>query len=617
MSFFDAFSQFHFLRPVWLFGLIGLPVIWIALRKRALAGSDWASAIDPQLLKHLTPTDKQQSKHQFHAVILWVLALGLFSMAGPSWQEKPQPVIKVTDNMVVILDLSLSMLATDAAPNRLIRTKQKLQDLLKLRKEGNTALIVFSGDSHVVTPLTDDTKTIIANLPALDPFIMPVIGSRPELAVEQALQLLEQGKATQGRIILLGDGVEEHQLNKINEALEGRNTSLSILAAGTAAGGPINLPERGYLKDGDRVVIPKTDFNRLKALASANGGQMRPMSLDDQDLIALDIEGSKTQQRDDSEKSIDQRFDTWEDMGYLLLVLIIPLVLAAHRQGVIIVLALFFIPVDSSFAFDWDDLWRTKDQQAQDYLNQGQNELAAETFEAPANKAHALFKAKQYEQASEHYQQLDSDDDHYNRGNALAYQQKFKEALDAYDDALEKNSEHEDALYNKQRIMEFMEQQEQQKDQQSQSDSQNEQSDQSQQEQQQGDQNQDSSQQNGQQQDQQQSPSEQSDQSSDQNSEQQSDQQSDQQKQDSESEQDEQQKNAEESSQERQPSEQAQTQQGQAEAMPEPLSEEEKQSYEQWMRRVPDDPGGLLRRKFEQQARERNRQSREQGEPLW
>ena len=53
--------------------------------------------------------------------------------------------------------------------------------------------------------------------------------------------------------------------------------------------------------------------------------------------------------------------------------------------------------------------------------------------------------------------------------------------------------------------------------------------------------------------------------------------------------------------------------------MPEPedLTDEEQQSYEQWMRRVPDDPGGLLRRKFEQQSRDRNRNTREAGEPIW
>lgn len=641
----EAFLQFHFLRPEWLIGLIILPIMWLVLNTRSKQTNDWGKSIDPTLLAHLTPSSASKHKRVRHNSLLIALGFSVLAMAGPTWQEKPQPVIEVNDNMVVILDLSISMLATDTAPNRLVRTKQKLQDLLNQRKEGNTALIAFSGDSHVVTPLTDDTKTIIANLPALDPFVMPVIGSRPDLAITQAIALLEQGGATRGRIILMTDGVEPHQAERINDALDKKNISLSILAAGSKNGAPINLPDnRGYLKDGDQVVIPKTDFSKLASLASKNNGDMLAIALDDSDLERLDISGDRLVQQklEESEQGLDKRFDAWEDMGYVFVLVILPFALLAYRQGALLLLLVIIYPHEKSYAFEWEDLWQTADQQAQRLLEQGKVNQAAEKFKDPNHKAYAQYQAGQYEQSAESYslrslssqsqpQETNNSDlnltNQYNLGNALAKQQKFEEAIAAYDSVLEQNPDHEDAKFNKQLVEQILEQAQ---DSESQSD-QNQQNQDSSQEQQD---NQSSDQQNSDDQnqsEQDQNNADQSDSNQD-SSKDQSNQQSKQQEsddsQDNEQSQAEQTQNESEDAQDEQVQEQPQAQPSEedsseqqpamAEAMPqEELSDEEKQSFEQWMRRVPDDPGGLLRRKFEQQARERNRTEREQGEPLW
>ena len=634
MSFFDNIALFHFLRPLWLLGLLILPVIYVAMRKRALSNSDWSSAIDPSLLKHLLPSNQQQNKQNRHFGMLAVLCFAFIAMAGPAWQEKPQEVVKLTDNMVVILDLSLSMLATDTAPDRLTRSKQKLQDLLKLRKEGNTALIAFSGDSHVVTPLTDDTKTIIANLPALDPFIMPVIGSRPDLAVKQAVELLKQGKANQGRIILLTDSVEAHHIERINETLTGSNTSLHVLAAGTAAGGPIKLPKKGYLKDEGNVVIPKTDFNSLATLAKKNRGQMLRMTLDDQDLNQLDIEGSLSlnQQQEKNNPTLEKGFDDWEDMGFLFVILMIPLALRAHRQGVMLqvalLLSLFIIPVEDSLAFEWEDLWQTQNQQAQKMLDEGKFSEAAEHFDSLEHKANANYQAKQFEKASEQYAQSESANQFYNHGNALAHQQKFEDAIKSYEQALKINPDNKDAQHNKSLIEEFLKQQSESSDQQD-SDQNSDNKDQQNKDQQ----NKDQQSQDQQNEDQQNSDEQQSNENQEQSDQEQKDQQSsqqDQQKDQSNQEQKDQQEKSDQASQDQKDkqAEQAKSeeqkqaekeQEAKASTMPKPedLTDEEKQSYEQWMRRVPDDPGGLLRRKFEQQSRDRNRNTREAGEPIW
>ncbi|WP_156508774.1 VWA domain-containing protein, partial [Oleiphilus sp. HI0132] len=202
--------------------MLALPFVWLILRQFNQRSGDWSRSIDPELLKHLTPasSDNESGKKNWPPILLLLLAI--IGLSGPSWEQKPRPVAQLQDDMVVILDLSVSMLATDVKPSRLVRAKQKLHDLLALRTEGNTSLIVFSGDSHIVTPLTDDINTIKASLEALDPFIMPVIGSRPDNAVNQAIELFKQNNSRSGRVILIADSSTQEQNERISDALSSK-----------------------------------------------------------------------------------------------------------------------------------------------------------------------------------------------------------------------------------------------------------------------------------------------------------------------------------------------------------------------------------------------------------
>jgi len=642
----ETLQQFHFLRPEYLLLLLLLPVILWCLRSIRNGDNDWQKAIDSRLLRHLTPDSKNTRSSSWRGPVLVAWILISFALSGPTWEKKPSPVIQVQDNLIVVLDLSISMLASDVTPDRLTRGKQKIQDLLKRRKEGNTALIVFSGDSHVVTPLTDDVKTIASNLPALDPFIMPVIGSRPDLAVEQALSLIDQASVSRGRILMITDSIETDQAGNISEQLQDRPVTLSILAVGTAEGGPVNLPERGYLKHEGSVVIPKLDFSLLESIARQNGGNMARISLDDGDLDALDVTGARfiAQQQRENDALSEKGFDAWEDRGYLLLVVIIPLVLLAHRQGTLLVLLLCLLPWKPAQAFEWQDLWKTKDQQAAELLEQGDPEGAAELFESPEHKALSQFKAEKYEDAARTYSSVldenetpDTSDLLYNKGNALAHQQKFEEALAAYDEALSVNPSHEDARFNKSVIEQYLEQQSQQNDKSDSENSENSESSENSEnsdESQQGDgessedQSRERSQQNQQNNRQQDSGQNAQDQNQ---SPRQDTPQGQQAEQDSPPEteqngpgasQTEQGDEAENEAQQQSQASQGESTEDSEKPTPssqavEALSEEDKQSFEQWMRRVPDDPGGLLRRKFEQQARERDRRGPEDGDPLW
>jgi Ca-activated chloride channel family protein len=635
-------NNFHFLRPEWLLALLPCALLLYALWRLARAGQGWQQVIAGDLLPHLL---QHQGIAQARSPMAWVgvgWLVAVISLAGPSWEQLPQPVERREDALIILYDMSYSMLAQDQQPSRLDRAQRKLIDLLEQRNEGLTGLVAYAGDAHVVSPLTDDNRTIANLLPALSPSMMPLPGSSPATAVEQALGLFQAAGMTRGRLLLVSDGLRDRDVEQINTLLEKTNISLSTIGIGTQTGGPIPMPGQGFLKDSSgNIVIPGLQRGQLQAVSLANSGRYADLSLDDSDLesvltepLIADTGGVFAQGRS---------VDTWHDRGYLLILLLIPLVLGAFRRGWLLMLPLCCIMLpEPAVAMSWEDLWQTRDQQAQRLLEAGDAQAAAKTFQRPDWSGAAHYKAGDYAAAAEKFETGDSADALYNQGNALAQQGDLPGAIAAYQEALSRQPEMEDAQFNK-ALLEQMQQQQQQQQQSGEGenqDSQDGEQDQDQQQQQSGqqDQSQDQQSQSGQQ-----GQDPQSGQQEQQNPDQQS--QSEAQQQDSaDSQADEQQQSqqdaqreAEQQAQREQEAEeaarQAQAENGQqaqgeespaemaeAAAQEAPLSPEEQaraQALESWLRKIPDDPTGLLRRKFQYESQQRARRGYETDEPVW
>ena len=200
---------FHLMRPEWLWSLVPALLLGVLLwRSRGRNGS-WTNVIAPDLLSHLVGTQAGARGPNLLPLVLLGWMLAAFAVSGPSWQKLPQPVHQKQDALVLVLDLSYSMKSGDLAPSRIDRARQKLLDLLKLRREGQTGLIAYAGDAHIVTPLTDDTPTIANLLPALNPDMMPVPGSDPAAAVAQAVELLHSAGIREGRVVFINEGISE------------------------------------------------------------------------------------------------------------------------------------------------------------------------------------------------------------------------------------------------------------------------------------------------------------------------------------------------------------------------------------------------------------------------
>ena len=378
--------------------------------------------------------------------------------------------------------------------------------------------------------------------------------------------------------------------------LASKKIKTHVMAVGTEAGAPIPTP-RGFVKDlRGQIVIPKLDFKSLQQAAVAGNGYFTVLSSGD-DFVGMFDADANSNNEDGSQSKGDNPFEdddlgseNFIDDGPFLALLLLPLVALMYRRGLLLFLALgVVLPVEQSHALSWDELWLNEDQQAWKHLQNNQAEKAQNTASDPKIQAAAAYENKKFKQAADMYKVQPNDlDRYYNQGNALAQAGEFEKALESYEQALTYDPEDEDTLYNKNIVEEALKQQQEQEQQQ-----QNEQGEQ-------GDES-DEDKSGDQQQDSEQQESEQSEE--EQQQEQESNEQKQQAEKDQQAEESEEQKQAEQEQTEEQNKEQQE-----AELTPEEkaLDAEEKQAMEQWLRRIKDDPGGLLRRKFLYQYHRRN-----------
>lgn len=607
-------SNFHFLRPWWLLALAALPALWLALSQRSAQAGAWRAAVDAHLLPHLLADEPVTAASRWPRrlmVLAWTLAC--FALAGPAWERLPQPLFQNRAARVFALELAPSMAAQDVKPSRYERARFKLDDMLARSSDGQTALIGYAGDAFVVAPLTDDARTVSNLVDALDPSVMPVAGNDTGRAIDLGVKLIQQAGLDGGQIVLLADSVDGNARGAAHRA-RAAGVRVSVLGVGSTSGAPVALPQGGFLKDASgNIVLPRLDAAALRAVAQAGGGQYIAPTLDSRDIdAALGSAPDASLAKDAKAKAMSERF---RDRGPWLAVLLVPLVALGFRRGWLMLLPLVLcLHSPRAAAFSWSDLWQRPDQQARAALDAGDAQRAQTLARDPALRGAAAYRAEQYAVASEDFARRDDAQADYNRGNALAKSEKFEDAIKAYDQALERDPSLADAVANRKAVQDWLKQRQQQQQQdQPSKDSQGKQnnqqsagSDSAQQQdpqspvksgasQDQQAQNQDGKQQQGEQRD---TDANNADKAQDEKS-------SVDAKQSAQAQRTEQ----EAAEQYRQKMNQALAEhKAQGDQAPKPVrlgaregkaQNEQEQAVEQWLQRVPDDPGGLLRRKFQ------------------
>lgn len=321
---------FHFLHPGWLLALppLVLLALWLT-RKRARDGA-WSRLIDADLLPLLRVSEGGQSQSPWLLVgALWTLAV--LALAGPAWRYERAPAFRVPADWVVLLDLSPSMDATDVPPDRVTRARYAISDLLSVAHDARVALVVFAGEAHTVTPLTNDVATVRVLLQPLSPALMPESGDQMAPALAEAESLLSGEHGTR-QVIVLSDGTEDvaESLTAARELRE-HGITVNVVAVGTEAGAPAPDGHGGFLRNAaGKLLIDRVRTDELRRIAAAGGGMFVPLSRMPELLASLQARQSGPL---DAGEATGQQLGHWRNEGIWLLPPLALLAALLARRG--------------------------------------------------------------------------------------------------------------------------------------------------------------------------------------------------------------------------------------------------------------------------------------------
>ena len=462
---FSGLEYFHFLRPAWALVLIPWLIITLVQNRRQASRDMFGGIIAPHLLEHLRLQRFEArwlNPRNFSQVIM---ALFLIVLMGPSWRQQPSPLSQDEAALVILLDVSSSMQQKDVQPSRLQRARQKISDLLALRPDKKTALIVYAGSAHTVLTLTNDQDILNQYLAAIVPAIMPRAGKFPEYSLPLVDKVLRESGA-QATLVMFTDGLGSDSDAAFSAYFDTSPHQLLILGVGS------EREEEG---------IAPLERRSLEQLAADTGGSYLDLTVDDRDVRQLN------RRIDSHYVVIEDSALPWLDSGYPLVFPAMALFLMWFRRGWTLTWAWLLVPLllagnpaplqaaedsnaadqssqdaGASSASRWSasrwfaDLWLTGDQQGRLLMQWGDYDRAASRFQDPMWKGMAYYYAEEFMLAAEYFSRQDNDDALFNEANARAQARDYMRAVNRYDRLLEHNPDYPGAAQNRQRVQDLI-----------------------------------------------------------------------------------------------------------------------------------------------------------------
>lgn len=269
--------MFRFAHPELLYLLLVIPllivfyIVMVNKKKKAIAEFG-----NPELLKPLMPLVSFKRGAWKFVMILIALMFVIIGVAGPQFGSKLQQIKKQGVELIVVLDVSNSMLAQDIKPNRLEKAKMAISRMVEKLSDDKVGMIVFAGDAYVQLPITTDYSSAKLFLSNINTDIVPVQGTAIGAAIDLAAKSFTPETETSKAIIVITDG-ENHQDDAVAAARVAHEKGITIHTIGMGLEQGVPIPEKGnpgqFMKDGSgNVVVSKLDEQTLQEIAKAGEG---------------------------------------------------------------------------------------------------------------------------------------------------------------------------------------------------------------------------------------------------------------------------------------------------------------------------------------------------------
>ena len=282
-----ADSTLHFEKILWLWALFLLVplggLFFYAQKKR----EELLSKIIALRLRDSLVGRVSMVKRFLRSLLLLVaLGLLLIALAKPRLGYEEHSVPSFGRDIMIAIDTSRSMLATDVTPTRLARAKLLAQDVLDLLPGDRIGLIAFSGRAFLQAPMTLDHSAVRDAINELDTNVIPKGGTNITEAIELTIAALGKGEGTQRALILMTDG-EDLEGASLNAAKAAKEASIKIFTIGIGSPQGSLIPvlntqnKNDFVRDEEgKPVLSKLDLARLQEIASLTGGFYEPYGAD-------------------------------------------------------------------------------------------------------------------------------------------------------------------------------------------------------------------------------------------------------------------------------------------------------------------------------------------------
>lgn len=265
----------RFLYPELLFLLL-LPVLLIVpvLYRTHVQRKKLKEFGRTDLVRDLMPDLSLRRKLGKDLILLFAFTLMILALARPQMGAKTEKVKLEGIEMMVALDISNSMRATDASPSRLALARNIVSRMIDKMSNNKIGLIFFAGDAFVQMPITTDFISAKMFLDNASPDLIEAQGTEIGKAVRMARRSFSKDNKAKKAIVIITDG-ENHDGNAIGEveAAKKEGILVSVIGVGTEEGGPIKMDDGNYLTDENgQMVVTKLNTGMAKEIASAAGG---------------------------------------------------------------------------------------------------------------------------------------------------------------------------------------------------------------------------------------------------------------------------------------------------------------------------------------------------------